>query len=91
MALLGLFRRRAGVAAPEAADIARVKRMAFDALGASPDVAVVVNEIVCTDPGCPGTETVILIMEPGRKTRASKVAKPVDKVTEQDVREALFL
>jgi hypothetical protein len=28
-------------------------------------------------------------MEPGRKTRALKVAKPLDEVTEQDIRDAL--
>ena len=57
-------------------------------LEAPPDTPFAVNEIACTDPGCPGIETVILVMEPGRKTRAHKVAKPLDAVTEQDVRAA---
>jgi hypothetical protein len=32
---------------------------------------------------------VILVMESGRKTRAYKIAKALDAVTEQDVRDAL--
>jgi hypothetical protein len=68
---------------------ARVKAWAGAILAESPGTAVTVNEIVCRDPGCPGTETVILIMPPGRKTRAAKVAKPVDEVTEGDVADAL--
>ena len=48
-----------------------------------------VNEITCLDPACPGVETVILVMEPGHKTRAYKIAKTLDGVTEQDIRDAL--
>ena len=47
------------------------------------------NEIVCADPACPGTETVILVMAPGRPARAVKVAKPMAAVTEADVASAL--
>ncbi len=70
--------------------VARIKQWAQVALGASEDTAFAVNEIACNDPGCPGVETVILVMEPGRKTRACKVLKALDDVTEQDVREALL-
>jgi hypothetical protein len=71
------------------ADIARVKAFAFEALGRNPEIAVSVSEIVCNDPGCPGTETIILVMAPGRKTAACKAQKPVAEVTEDDVRDAL--
>ncbi|WP_245416143.1 hypothetical protein [Microvirga sp. 17 mud 1-3] len=54
-----------------------------------PDTAFAVNEIACTDPACPGIETVILIIEPGAKTRACKIPKPLDEVMEQDIVEAL--
>ncbi len=47
----------------------RIRRIA----GLSDDVALAVNEIVCADPACPGTETVILVMAPGCRTRAVKV------------------
>jgi hypothetical protein len=74
-------RRRADPAA-----LARVKAWAAEA---APDTSFTVNEIVCPDPACPGFETVILVMAPGRPTRAAKVSKPVEEVTEQDVRAAL--
>jgi hypothetical protein len=67
----------------------RVKGFVFDALGRNPDIGISVNEIICRDPGCPGTETVILVMVPLKKTAACKVAKAMDDVTEDDVRDAL--
>jgi NADP-dependent 3-hydroxy acid dehydrogenase YdfG len=80
---------RGGRPKPDADAVARVKGWALAILAANPDTAVTVSEIVCLDPGCPGTETVILIMQPGRRTRAAKVAKAVEKVTAEDVAEAL--
>lgn len=79
------FRR----AKPDAEAVERIKAWAIAGLGASSELSLAVNEIACTDPACPGTETVILVMEPGRKTRALKVAKPIEEVTEQDLRAAL--
>ena len=80
-----LLRRKAPK--PEAVAVARIKAWALDALPAG--TALAVNEIACLDPACPGLETVILVMEPGRKTRACKIAKAIEAVTEQDVRAAL--
>jgi hypothetical protein len=80
---------RGGRRRPEREAIARVKAWAVAILGGSAETTVAVNEIVCLDPGCPGTETVILIMHPGGRTRAAKVGKPLDEVTEDDVAEAL--
>lgn len=86
----GAFLRGAlGVAKPDAAALARVKAWALAVLDAAPDTALTVNEIVCTDPGCPGVETVLLVMEPGRKTRACKIPKALEDVTDEDVRAAL--
>ena len=84
-----LFRDRMGGRRPERAALDRVKAWAVTALEAPPSTAITVSEIVCTDPSCPGIETVILIMAPGQKTRAAKVSKAVEAVTEQDVRGAL--
>ena len=82
-----LLRRKA--AKPEAEAVARVKAWALAILAPPAGTALAVNEIACLDPACPGLETVILVMEPGRKTRACKIAKALDAVTEQDVRAAL--
>jgi hypothetical protein len=90
MALFGAFLRGSfGLPKPDKQAVERVKDLARAALQAPPETAFAVNEIACNDPGCPGIETVILVMEPGRKTRAVKVAKPLDEVAEQDILEAL--
>jgi hypothetical protein len=85
------FGRWFGAARPrrEPAAVGEVKRWVLAALGAGPETAVTVSEIACLDPGCPGTETVILIMAPGRKTRAAKIAKPLGEVTPEDVSAAV--
>jgi hypothetical protein len=90
VALFGAFLRGSfGLPKPDKQAVDRVKDLARAALRVSPDTAFAVNEIACTDPGCPGIETVILVMEPGRKTRALKVAKPLDEVMDQDILKAL--
>jgi hypothetical protein len=70
-------------------DQARVKGFVFEALGRNPDIGLSVSEIICRDPGCPGTETIILVMAPMKKTAACKVGKPMADVSEDDVRDAL--
>jgi hypothetical protein len=72
---------------PEA--ISRIRGWALQALGDSPGVSISVNEIACRDPACPGVETIILIMAPGQRTRACKITKTLEDVTEADVREAV--
>jgi hypothetical protein len=84
--LIGAFRRRR----PEEAEArARVAAWVREIGGFGPEVAVSVNEIVCPDPACPGTETVILVMVPSRPTRACKVAAPVEAVEREQVVRAL--
>ena len=83
------FRGVLGGSRPDPAAAQRVKAWARKALAAGEETALAVNEITCTDPGCPGSETVILVMEPGRRTRACKIPKLLDDVTEPDVRNAL--
>ncbi len=84
---LSLFRRRTN-AQLQAEAVARVKAWAA-AAGLVDDAVLAVNEIVCADPACPGVETVVLLMRPGRKTEACKVPKALAEVTEQDIRESL--
>jgi hypothetical protein len=67
----------------------RVRALVLAAVGDDPEIGIALNEIVCADPSCPGTETVILVMAPGKRTAACKVAKPMADVTDDDVRDAL--
>jgi hypothetical protein len=67
----------------------RVKAHVFEALGRNTAIGISVSEIICSDPGCPGEETIILVMVPLKKTAACKVSKAMADVTEDDVRDAL--
>jgi hypothetical protein len=82
-----LLRRK--VAKPEPEIIGRIKSCVRHVLALPAGTTLTVNEIACLDPACPGLETVILVMEPGRKTRAYKIARALDAVTDQDVRDAV--
>lgn len=83
--LFGRDKREAG--APDAA--AQVKRQVRALLGLPENAVIAVNEILCADPACPGTETVILVMKPGEKTRAFKVQTGLAEVTTEALAEAL--
>lgn len=90
MARLGAFLRKALAKRAVDRDAAeRVKQWARLALEAPEETVLAVNEIACTDPACPGIETIVLVMAPRSKTRAYKVSKPLETVTEQDIRDAL--
>jgi hypothetical protein len=90
VARVGAFLKRAFGAPPADAEaVQRVKDWARTALRADDDTVVTVNEIVCADPACPGLETVILVMAPGVKTRACKIAKGLSEIAEADIVAAL--
>lgn len=59
------------------------------ALSLSEEAAITVSEIACADPVCPILETVVLIMEPGRKTRAYKLHGALSDLTPEAIRAAL--
>lgn len=84
MALLGFGRRR-----EPSDDTARRNVEAWVRALVEPESVVKVNEILCPDPSCPGLETIILVMRPGRKTQAAKVGKPLADVTRVEVETAL--
>jgi len=74
--------RKGGDAKAEAKAAAdRLKAQVREQLGLPEIAAIAVNEIICADPACPGTETVILVMKPGEKTRAYKLQMAMVEVT----------
>ncbi|TDR89902.1 hypothetical protein [Enterovirga rhinocerotis] len=87
--LRGLFAKRAGIPDPDRVAAERVKALAASLLALPDGAEITVSEIVCLDPACPGTETVILVMPKGGKTRAAKVAAPAAEVGEPELRSAL--
>jgi hypothetical protein len=68
---------------------AQVKRQVRELLDLPENAVIAVNEILCADPACPGTETVILVMKPGEKTRAFKVQMGLAELTPQALAQAL--
>lgn len=69
--------------------VAAFKNQVREALALSDDAAVSINEIACADPACPVLETIVLVMQPGQKTRAYKVHGALDDLTGEDLKAAL--
>ncbi|GLS21766.1 hypothetical protein GCM10007874_47830 [Labrys miyagiensis] len=84
--MFGLFRKPSQAERDKAAAI---KEQVRALCGLGQETTVSVSEIQCGDASCPGTETVILIMQPGVKTRACKVLAPLADVDEAAVEAAL--
>ncbi|MFJ5369110.1 hypothetical protein ACIPIA_07805 [Bosea sp. CER48] len=82
--------RRGGDAKAEAKAAAeRLKEQVRAWLRLPGTAAIAVNEILCADPACPGTETVILVMKPGEKTHAYKLQMAMAEITPEALSEAL--
>jgi hypothetical protein len=81
--------RFGGKAARDPAAAEQAKQNVREALSLSADVAISINEISCADPACPILETVILVMEPGRKTRAYKLHGAMQAMSAEQLRHAL--
>ncbi|MGO4403651.1 hypothetical protein AB4Z10_05215 [Bosea sp. RAF48] len=82
--------RKGGDAKAEAKALAeRMKVQVREFLGLPETAAIAVNEIICADPACPGSETVILVMKPGEKTRAYKLQMAMAEVTAEALVEVL--
>jgi hypothetical protein len=71
------------------AAVEAIKRNVRAALTLDDDVAISINEIACADPACPVLETIILIMEPGKKTRAVKVHGALAGLSADEIRAGL--
>jgi hypothetical protein len=68
----------------------RLKQLARELFEAADDDAVVVNELSCTEPGCPPIETIVALLRAGGEPRQVKVHKPAVDVTEDDLRHAML-
>jgi hypothetical protein len=66
-----------------------LKEHARTVINADDDTVVSVNERDCSDPGCGGAQTVVLVMHPRRPTKAVKIDKPLEHVTQSDICDAL--
>ncbi|HEV7257161.1 MAG TPA: hypothetical protein VGN82_05210 [Bosea sp. (in: a-proteobacteria)] len=85
----GLFGKGGAGKAQTSEQAGRIKPLVRELLGLPDAAAIAVNEIVCADPACPGTETVILVMNPGEKTRAFKLQMEMADVTREALQDML--
>ena len=67
----------------------RIKERTRALLALPAEAVINANEIVCADPACPGSETVILVMMPGQRTRGYKVQAAMADVTDAMLATAL--
>ena len=69
--------------------VERMKALAREALSLPDAAALSISEIACADPACPVSETIILIMEPGKKTRAVKAHGSIETMNAEELRAAV--
>ncbi|MGL4438297.1 MAG: hypothetical protein ACRCUE_03420 [Bosea sp. (in: a-proteobacteria)] len=89
MRLGGIWKAGLGSPKPDPEVSARIKHWTRTALGLDDNATISINEIICADPACPGSETVILVMVPGQRTKAYKVQAAMAEVGEEMVGVAL--
>jgi hypothetical protein len=69
--------------------VLELKEHARRAIDADDETVVSVSERDCGDPGCGGARTIVLIMHPRRPTEAIKIDKPLERITQADLSDAL--
>lgn len=62
--------------------IAQVRDWVYNRLPISPDTAVSINQLVCREPGCHPTETVIAVMT--RPPQQYRIYKPIADLSYSD-------
>jgi hypothetical protein len=63
----------------------RIKSWTRELWGFGDDVAIMVTELECREPGCPPIETVIAVLEGPGITRQYKIHKTTDEIDRHDV------
>lgn len=71
------------------ADLAALKAAVRDTLRLTAAHAVVIQQLACTEPGCPPVETVIAVLSAGAPGRRWTVHKPLAELTPQTIRDTL--
>ncbi len=57
-------------------------------LKVEPETAIMVKQVECHDPSCPGIETVVALLE-YRRIQTFKLAMPISALQEHDLMEAI--
>lgn len=59
------------------------------ALDLTEEHAVLIQELACTEPGCPPVETVLAVLAQGETTRKWTIHSPLADITPDRIRSAL--
>lgn len=79
---MSLFKNPNGV--DNAKIIGLIKKWIRDQLNISEETLITVSQISCPEPGCPDTETVILIFK-DRERKLFKIRKPLNYIRKWDI------
>lgn len=82
------FMSRADLRVRNAARSARIAAIKADLvvrLGLAEADTLSVNEVACAQACCPDRETLVLVMRDGEPTRAHRIARPLEAVTDDDL------
>lgn len=77
-----------GAGTPQA-DTGALKDVMREVLELSEDHAIVIQELACTEPGCPPVETVLAVLAKGEPSRKWTIHAPLVDVTPDQIRSAL--
>lgn len=76
-----------GDAAPNADHVAQLKNVVRTLSRLDAEAPVLVQQLACTEPGCPPVETVVALLGPPRRTW--KFAKPTNEVSIEELQAEL--
>lgn len=68
---------------PSQQHVSGLKDVVRSVLGLDPDTAVLVQQLACTEPGCPPVETVVAVL--GSPRRTWKIPTPTAEVSASDL------
>jgi hypothetical protein len=69
--------------------VLELKKHARTAINADDETIVCISERDYSDPGCGGARTIVLIMHPTRPAEAVGIDKPLERITQADLSNAL--
>jgi hypothetical protein len=75
-----------GAHSPRPARTSELKETVRRLLGLTDDTTVLVQQLACTEPGCPPLETVVAVLPADSPARRWTLHCPTDQVTEHDLR-----
>jgi hypothetical protein len=68
--------------------VRELKKHARRVINADDETIICISERDCSDPGCSGARTIVLIIHPTRQAEAVGIDKPLEQITQADLSDA---